>query len=676
MESSLEDMISAILSKKRYYSEEFRRFIDFYQNFSQSDSRKATRQLFDFYTKSISEISLINLKRLILIYLAVTSENDGTSTAKIQNLLLSRLDSLFRDSESFRETLIKFIDVRNFKCHFSTAFTVNVRIKFTRFLIKSISFSNLYSESKLKCVQGVLDSLYDDDKDFKGKIDRKFIKCNFGLMTVDEIKEILKYFDSEKVEKITDSKLYEKRKSRGSFDFTSIRFALEPQPKKIKPNEELPLDVSMDDSNKENSIIIETPEKRLIIDESPIVVEVKPEIVFDSSSSDSGIDLIQPVKNEVNSSEEETTTIIQPQQEDLNQSSQTLNSITDSFKTIEFDQNESQSDDVFSKALNDLHPYSHTFNLTYQNIPKLELKFINNFNSLKNLSINNCQIAQIDFNDLKFLNNLEILNLRNNCLTKIDSGLFDKFPKLSQIDLRDNKIQNLSTNIFKQCRKLKIVNLSNNLVSNLDASLFHMTTNLEEIDFSSNLIQNLNSKLLKNCSNLKKINFSKNQLDSLDENLFESNRNLSEIYFFSNKLKSLPKGLFRNLIFLKIINFSFNSIDFLSSDLFSNSTKLRIVQFSNNLLRYLTSDIFKISTELYLINLCQNQIESLPYDLFSNCRKLTRIYLTKNRIRTVDMRLFSGLTKLEEVNFSKNYPSCVLDRNFLKTIAPNLKFVS
>ncbi len=158
---------------------------------------------------------------------------------------------------------------------------------------------------------------------------------------------------------------------------------------------------------------------------------------------------------------------------------------------------------------------------------------IDDWLNLKEISLQEHKLSEIDLSNLPFALNLKIINFSNNQISELD------------------------TISLQYCRNLVSLDLSNNCLRKIDLSpsandqatlIF-----LEEINLSNNIISEINLNFLKNCINLKSFNLNNNNLEGLDISLLMHCKGLEE-FQIDKKTKiewrntnlditSLPKGL-------------------------------------------------------------------------------------------------------------------------------------
>ncbi len=147
---------------------------------------------------------------------------------------------------------------------------------------------------------------------------------------------------------------------------------------------------------------------------------------------------------------------------------------------------------------------------------------------------------------------VEYLNLSDNLLKELPSGIFRKLGNLVILKLDNNEIKNLPPGIFDSLGNLVYLDLSHNKLSMLDQEIFSKTTKLQSIDLGYN------------------------KLSILPSEIFRQLRKLQYLHLENNKLVELPK--LTNLAHLEMLNLKnnrFGKIDFNGADL-KSLTKLYI----------------------------------------------------------------------------------------------------
>lgn len=160
-------------------------------------------------------------------------------------------------------------------------------------------------------------------------------------------------------------------------------------------------------------------------------------------------------------------------------------------------------------------------------------------------------IDEIDLFTFDGLNRLEILNLEDNKLIKIEKNLFNGLNQLKLLSLESNKIIEIDKTVFNGLDNLELVCLNNNPVSNMFPTLLtslcetnskcdlKISQKCNETSFTAS---NMNlAELTEKYNEL--LDFVKIQFDKLNTEMLETNTEIDKIkskyYFYQSKHKRL-----------------------------------------------------------------------------------------------------------------------------------------
>lgn len=96
-------------------------------------------------------------------------------------------------------------------------------------------------------------------------------------------------------------------------------------------------------------------------------------------------------------------------------------------------------------------------------MPKLPAGLVRIFPAIEELSVEETQLSELNFEDLKDFTKLTILSAPNNNLTEIADDLFQNLVNLEEIDFRNNKISKIGLKSLSKLESLKTFNLSGNI---------------------------------------------------------------------------------------------------------------------------------------------------------------------------------------------------------------------
>ena len=202
-----------------------------------------------------------------------------------------------------------------------------------------------------------------------------------------------------------------------------------------------------------------------------------------------------------------------------------------------------------------------------------------NFRNLKILSLNECNIQNLEFINSFSFSNLKEINLQKN---KISYFVDINHPQLEKFDLSYN---NLRKNMVKQEIKenidlgnmsslrlnkilslvfprLKFLNLSHNQIENINLLSQFISGELKELDLSYNEISNIDVFSFVSFGKLKRLNLSYNKIEELNVfDKFAFCNNIEEINLMNNEIVNLNILRDVSLPNLKILNFLNNDIN-------------------------------------------------------------------------------------------------------------------
>lgn len=140
---------------------------------------------------------------------------------------------------------------------------------------------------------------------------------------------------------------------------------------------------------------------------------------------------------------------------------------------------------------------------------------------------NPIDIKRIEFHDsvIPILNgvicqkftNLEVLDLENQNVKKVDADAFLGCENLKNITLSSNFVRKLAKETFYHTPNLKLIELSNNNIDHLDSDLFSRSYNLEILSLMENNLTQFSMDQIKNSPKLKDLNLHCNDLTDIDE---------------------------------------------------------------------------------------------------------------------------------------------------------------
>ncbi|XP_045769205.1 toll-like receptor 7 [Maniola jurtina] len=362
----------------------------------------------------------------------------------------------------------------------------------------------------------------------------------------------------------------------------------------------------------------------------------------------------------------------------------------------------------------------------------LRAHYFNPVASLTDLTITNCKLLSVPDNTFQDLKKLRRLKLRSKnsewSPTKnleLTLNSFNGLSELQSLDLAQNNIKFVPSGVFCSLENLNTVNLTNNRIRTVGQIGFGpgCGSSLQTLDLSHNEIKSLSeeSELLKLRSlqhlylqhnnitdisseafnglvSMRVLNISHNRLHTLPEGLFAYARELREIYLNDNSLFELARGIFHRLeqlivldlssnqltsnhvddgtflglIRLIVLNLSNNALTRIDGKTFKDLFFLQILNLKNNSIGYIEENAFLPLYNLHTLNLAENRLHTIDENLFNGLFVLSKLTLNNNLLVSIDKKAFKNCSDLKELDLSSNQllevPDALWELSFLKTL--------
>ncbi|XP_017574215.1 podocan isoform X1 [Pygocentrus nattereri] len=247
------------------------------------------------------------------------------------------------------------------------------------------------------------------------------------------------------------------------------------------------------------------------------------------------------------------------------------------------------------------------------------------------------------------------LHLKNNKLEKIPAGAFENLSQLRELYLQNNLLSNdgMDNNTFSHLTSLEYLDLSNNNLTEVPSGL---PRSLVLLHLEKNSISRIPADALTPIRNLEYLLLHNNRLRAraIDREAFRGLKRLHTLHMYNNLLERVPRGLPRraktlmllhniiseigrddliNLHTLTELNLSYNRLTSakLHREAFRKLRVLEALDLSGNQLQALPKGLPK---SLQVLKVKGNQIEELPDGALTGMGKLRELYLSNNQLRT------------------------------------------
>ncbi|XP_039590124.1 leucine-rich repeat and transmembrane domain-containing protein 1 [Passer montanus] len=129
---------------------------------------------------------------------------------------------------------------------------------------------------------------------------------------------------------------------------------------------------------------------------------------------------------------------------------------------------------------------------------------------------------------------IQILQLQNNRIWRINQNAFTATPLLKILDLSNNSLSSVAPGAFQKLRYLQVLNLTRNMIHYIENKTFSFLPRLKELDLSSNSIIRLPETFGNSTGNITLLSVKHNKLQKMERILLESLPNLKVVLFKDN----------------------------------------------------------------------------------------------------------------------------------------------
>ncbi len=234
--------------------------------------------------------------------------------------------------------------------------------------------------------------------------------------------------------------------------------------------------------------------------------------------------------------------------------------------------------------------------------------------------------------------NLSILKLRGNCLTRVLPSILE-LQMLEELDLSDNKLGHIPS-VLGGLKSLKRLSLRGNSIEdwNDNSSLLSRLTriirkqnsifDLKELEFlnlSSNKLEHISDDIA-SFKKLKRLWITFNSIMHISEYIGEL-KDLEDLSMAENKIKRIPSSI-GNITKLRSLNFENNQIEEIPQSI-GNLKKLEILNLNYNRIKKLPDEIGQLESLVELNLIGKSTAFEIPKSM-SNLKNLKKVSISKD----------------------------------------------
>ncbi|XP_011676256.2 protein artichoke-like [Strongylocentrotus purpuratus] len=287
------------------------------------------------------------------------------------------------------------------------------------------------------------------------------------------------------------------------------------------------------------------------------------------------------------------------------------------------------------------------------------------------LDLTHNQLTKLTNTSFSSLPHLRYLYLNSNNMSTIEPGAFQALPELYSIMLTNNNFTSLPTTIFSKNLKLELVDLTANRFVSFPGNALNSVPSLTELRLDQNFMSSLHFTGWRS-RNMTLLLLKTNHFSSFHEDDFLplKDTRIDLITFFNNKITSLQDGLFQHLEGVREMRLTANQIRNFSLHSFLGMSSLETLHMATNLISAIEPlaplpNQTNLMPNLTSLDLQGNRIPSIPPRAFWGLGNLIRLDIHQSRIKTLQNDSFEGLNSLEILDLTGNHLSYVTKDMFL-----------
>ena len=268
--------------------------------------------------------------------------------------------------------------------------------------------------------------------------------------------------------------------------------------------------------------------------------------------------------------------------------------------------------------------------------------------SIRTLYLFDNQLSEITSRALHGIRGLEILQLSEPSLDKIESDSFDDGLVASLVEL-----------------KLIQTNLTNQKYESFLPELAKLA-NIKSLSLNYNELNYVSDNYFEAFRLLEMLDLSKNGLKFLGQNVFKYNINLRTLILDDNGIRNLQVDLYPALFWphlnmnLRKLTLRMNRIERIDAE-FVKLDALNHLDLSANNLREINGSYFKFLNNLDTLYLSNNRIEFVDADFGLYLSRVSYVYLHSNHLRRVPPMRFVNERRLKFIDLSNQMELSKLD---------------
>ena len=259
-----------------------------------------------------------------------------------------------------------------------------------------------------------------------------------------------------------------------------------------------------------------------------------------------------------------------------------------------------------------------------------------------------------DLAGLKFAINLTKLNVYDNRIAILPTGVFEGLNKVTELYLRRNPLTTIKTGAFNGLSSLQSLDLSYMRVATIEGGAFNGLSNLQSLNLYNNSIKTLPTDAFKGLNKVTELYLRRNPLTTIKTGAFNGLSSLQSLDLSYMRVATIEGGAFNGLSNLQSLNLYNNSIKTLPTDAFKGLNKVTELYLRRNPLTTIKTGAFNGLSSLQSLDLSYTRLVTIEGGAFKGLSNLQSLNLYNNNIKTLPTGVFEGLSNLTSLRLNSN----------------------
>ena len=260
-----------------------------------------------------------------------------------------------------------------------------------------------------------------------------------------------------------------------------------------------------------------------------------------------------------------------------------------------------------------------------------------------------------DLTGLKFATNLQWLNLYDNNLTILPTGVFEGLSKVTSLTLTGNPLKTIKTGAFKGLNSLTKLDLRYMQLATIEGGAFNGLSNLQWLNLYDNRLTTLPTGMFKGLSKVTSLTLEGNSLKTIKAGAFKGLDSLTKLDLRYMQLATIEGGAFNGLSNLKTLNLYDNGLTTLPTGVFEGLSKVTSLTLEGNSLKTIKAGAFKGLDSLTKLDLRYMQLATIEGGAFNGLSNLKTLNLYDNGLTTLPTGVFEGLSKVTSLKLRRQF---------------------